>query len=123
MAAHERSWWIVRIAVLILCGHPVFGTAAENPSRVCDVAKTCKRPAGAPGASDVLMRSLRMHPAGEKDSHDTLQAIRDFHVTRLEWAYINDKPSIEKIEALGCLFGAAASAPSYLPPEDVSDWF
>lgn len=50
-----------------------------------DVAKPRQAPSGAPLAADVMMRSLRVHPANEKDPHDTLKATRAFHVTRLDW--------------------------------------
>ncbi len=69
------------------------------------------------------MRSLRLRPANKKDPHDTLQALRDFHVTRLSWAYIDNKAFIEKVKASGCVFGGAASAPSYRPQGKDPRWF
>ncbi|MBN2307829.1 MAG: hypothetical protein JXR94_02595 [Candidatus Hydrogenedentes bacterium] len=81
------------------------------------------RPDGAPKASDVIMRSLRAHPAGQSDPHDTLKALGDFHVTRLEWAYITDPGFISKVHEMGCVFGGAVSAPSYLPANKEDDWF
>ena len=90
---------------------------------VCEVAKARKLPEGAPKASDVLMRSLRHHPRNGQDPHDTWQALEDFHVSRLEWAYISNKEFIAKVKASGRRFGGAASAPSYIPPKGVEDWF
>ena len=73
------------------------------------------KPRGAyPGmlrASDVCMRSLRPRPINASDPHDTLQAICDFHVTRLEWTYGLTAEFIAKVEALGCTAsGACANA-------------
>ena len=90
---------------------------------VADVAKPRSMPDGAPRASDVLMRSLRLRPRNAKDPHDTMRALRDFHVSRLEWAYITDKEFIAKVKASGRVFGGAASAPSYVKPPDDPDWF
>ncbi|MBN1342514.1 MAG: hypothetical protein JXQ73_07530 [Phycisphaerae bacterium] len=104
---------------------PVIATTAlaeqKNP-RPCDVAKPRVLPPGAPKPSDVIMRSLRLHPAGKNDPHDTMKALHDFHVTRLEWAYITDKPFIAKVKASGRLFGGAAAAPSYVKPKDDPNW-
>jgi len=100
--------------------------AAKEPKpmpTVHEVAKPRKLPDGAPKASDVLMRSLSLHPRNAKDPHDTWKALGDFHVTRLEWAYITDKEFIARVKASGRRFGGAASAPSYIPPKGVRDWF
>jgi len=99
----------------------VFHTS-ENTKRVWKIAKSHNRPLYGPKASDVIMRSLRLHPRNKNDPHDTMQALKDFHVTRLEWAYITKKDFIDKVKASGRIFGGAASAPSYLHPED-SDWY
>ena len=90
---------------------------------VFDTAQPLPRPDGAPHACDVIMRSLRIRPRDANDPHDTLQALDDFHVTRLEWAYIDDPNVIEQVKARGCLFGGAAAAPSYIRPDDDPDWF
>ncbi len=96
---------------------------AESRGRLCDVAKPLERPPGAPKASDVIMRTLRWHPASAKDPHDTMQALDDFHVSRLEWAYVDNKERIEKVKASGRTFGGAASAPSYYQEDREPDWF
>jgi len=90
---------------------------------ICEVAKPRKLPDGAPRASDVLMRSLSLHPRNARDPHDTWKALEDFHVSRLEWAYINNGDFIAKVKASGRRFGGAASAPSYIPPAGDKDWF
>ncbi len=77
---------------------------------------------GAPKAADVCMRSLRPRPASENDPHDTLDAMRGFHVTWLEWTYGNDAAFIRKVHELGATYGAAAAAGSYLGDAPVEQW-
>jgi len=113
----------VSLLSAILLGSIPFALAEDAPKRACDVAKPCRRPAGAPRASDVIMRTLSWHPANAKDRHDTMAALRDFHVSRLEWAYVNNKGWIEKVKGSGRVFGGAASAPSYVPENREADWF
>jgi hypothetical protein len=98
------------------------GATAEAQT-VFDVAAARRLPEGAPKASDVIMRSLRIRTANEKDPLDTLQALRDFHVTRLEWAYINNSGFIQKVRSAGCFFGGAVSAPSYSKENKGPEWF
>ena len=105
----------------VLIAFFIVGTAAAQT--VFDTAKPQVLQAGAPKASDVIMRSLRIHPANDKDPYDTLAALREFHVTRLEWAYIDNPAFIAKVNAQGCLFGGAISAPSYTPKEGAQDMF
>ncbi|MFO7976980.1 MAG: hypothetical protein R6V12_20400 [Candidatus Hydrogenedentota bacterium] len=101
----------------------VFLIEVASAQTVFDTAKPQPLPEGAPRASDVIMRSLRVRPRNAQDSHNTLEALDDFHVTRLEWAYINDPAFIAKVKARGCLFGGAASAPSYNRQGDDPEWF
>ena len=68
------------------------------------------------------MRSLRIHPTNTSDPHDTLQALRDFHVTTLAWAYIADPAFITKVRQSGRVFGGAAAAPSYVGDRQRDDW-
>ena len=122
MLSHRLT--LQKLAMVVLA---VFtGTASpasETPRRVCDVVKPCQRPPGAPRASDVIMRTLSWHPANAKDPHDTMGALRDFHVSRLEWAYVNNKGWIEKVKGSGRVFGGAVAAPSYVPENRGGDWF
>lgn len=77
---------------------------------------------GAPPASAVCMRSLRPRPMNAEDPYDTLEAIRGFHVTWLEWTY-NDSPEfIKKVHGLGVTFGAAAAAGSYRGDVPREEW-
>ncbi len=55
-------------------------TAAEPTFR--DKAGAPWRPAAAPRVSDVVMRSLRPHPAAAGDPYDSIQAAQAFHATR-----------------------------------------
>ena len=99
--------------------------AAVEPGparRVHELAVERVRPADAPKASDVIMRSLSLHPARAGDPRDTMKALIDFHVTRLEWAYITDKPFIERVRASGRVFGGAASAPAYRRYQRPDNW-
>jgi hypothetical protein len=121
-----RSNWFgcnVLAVSVVLLGLGPFAHGAEPPKRLCEAAKPLQRPAGAPKASDVIMRTLSWHPRNAKDPHDTMQALEDFHVSRLEWAYVDKKPLIEKVKASRRVFGGAASAPSYVPVDRDSDWF
>jgi len=115
----QAGLWLC--AALLPLASLAFG--AERPKTACQLAVPCNRPAGAPKASDVIMRTLRFHPAGKKDAHDTLRAVRQFHVTRLEWAYVDNREQIERIKTAGCLFGGAASAPSYYRQKKEPGWF
>jgi len=109
--------------VLAVVLGPASASATEPPARLCETARPMERPPGAPKASDVIMRTLRLHPRGAEDPHDTMQAVRAFHVTRLEWSYVTDAAFIEKLHAAGRTFGGAASAPSYLPEDPDSRWY
>ena len=100
-----------------------FALAEDAPKRVSAMAKPCQRPAGGPRASDVIMRTLSWHPANAKDPHDTMGALGEFHVSRLEWAYVNNKAWIDKVKGSGRVFGGAASAPSYVLEKKEPDWF
>jgi hypothetical protein len=102
----------------------VLPTAARSADarRLCNAAQTRPRPSGAPKASDVITRSLRIRPINTDDSQDTLQALRDFHATTLAWAYIDDPVFIAKVKQSGRVFGGAASAPSYIGEKTDEDW-
>ena len=100
---------------------PRNGSSAEL-ARLCDAAKACPFPPGAPKASDVIMRSLTLRVAKGKSQYDTYQALSDFHVTRLEWTYVRDADFIAKVRASGRLFGGAAAAPSYVGDKQGDDW-
>jgi len=87
--------------------------AATLGQTVFETTRPLVRPEGAPKASDVILRTLRERPINANDPHDTLRALDEFHVSRLEWSYIGSAEFIAKVKAPGRLFGNAAAAPSY----------
>jgi len=112
----------VSVCLVAVLG-PAVVSAADAPGRLGEAARAMERPAGAPKASDVIMRTLHLHPRHADDPHDTMRAVREFHVTRLAWSYVTDAAFIEKLEAAGRTFGGAASAPSFVPEDPESDWY
>lgn len=78
---------------------------------VQDVVQAYPRPGYLPAASDVSIRSLNFRPMNEDDDQDTLEAIRAFHATRLEWVYLRfneeEKELIDRVKRMGCVFGAS----------------
>lgn len=77
--------------------------------KLVEIAQPVQRPEGAPNASDVIMRNLRPHPRDANDPYDTMEAMEDFHVTRLEWTYIQDFSFINQVKATGRAFGGAVN--------------
>ncbi len=94
------------VAVIVLLLSLPTPAPAVTPA---EVAEPVVRPAGAPGAADVIMRTLGLHPRNKQDPHDTWKAIEGFHVTRLEWSYVTDPTFIAKVNDSGRIFGGAAS--------------
>lgn len=77
------------------------------------VAQPCPAVPGAPKASDVSMRSLEIHPQRKRsgvDPYDTLQAARDFHITRLEWVYGLTAAQVRQAKTLGLTVGGTVSS-------------
>lgn len=95
---------------------------AAAPRRVHEMAETVPTGPGFPRASAVCMRSLTAHPAHKNDPHDTLAAIRGFHVTRLEWTYGDDPEFIKKVHDLGIEYGGALAAGSYVGKAPQIEW-
>lgn len=88
-----------------------WAVSAAQPSRsAADAAEVRELPAGAPRASDVIIRALRLRKADGAGGRDTFRALRQFHVTRLEWAYIQQPEFVERLKDSGRLFGGAASS-------------
>ncbi len=96
----------VGLVIVFLCSM----VCSAMGQRVHQVAKTRNLPAGAPTASDVIMRSLRLRTASDSSQHDTRRALSDFHVTRLEWTYVRDADFIAQVRGSGRMFGGAASS-------------
>jgi hypothetical protein len=116
-----RHLFVVGSTVLILLSRST-ALSQEKTVPACQVARPIQRPVGAPNASDVIMRTLTLHPRNRSDPHSTREAIEDFHVTRLEWSYVTNREFIGWLKASGRVFGGAAAAPSFLPGDDVT-WF
>jgi hypothetical protein len=107
--------------LMVFCQDAVWSEERPRRRRACELAIARPLPAGAPRASDVIMRSLRLREGKDADQRDTARALADFHVNRLEWAYIRDRDFIETCRARGVLFGGAASsalAHVIMPPGD-----
>jgi hypothetical protein len=111
---------IGRVAVLC-CGMMACGAKAED-MRLHQAAEVRPEIVGAPRAADVCMRSLRPRPINAKDPHNTLDAMRGFHVTWLEWTYGNDREFIREVHALGATFGGALAAGSYAGDQPREAW-
>jgi hypothetical protein len=115
----------ILITVLMLSGSIFAQTIQE-------AAVPYQRPANVPGASDVQMRTLRFRPFLHKESLDKYsdtnsdKALDDFHVTRLEWVYLEasepgtlfenllprELAKIQAVKDSGRIFGGTANASS-----------
>ena len=109
-----KSWQLTSLLLLSATFHSPAATCAQSRpdanKRVCEMAEARALPDGAPKAADVIMRSLTLRKGKDENQHDTFRALSDFHVTRLEWAYIRDKDAIGRFRKSGGLFGGAASS-------------
>ncbi len=109
-----KSWQLTGfLLVSAVIDPPAAAFSQDRPNadkRVSEVAQATALPDGAPKASDVIMRSLALRKGKDENQHDTFRALSDFHVTRLEWAYIRDKDAIGRFRREGGLFGGAASS-------------
>lgn len=67
-----------------------------------------------PAPNDVIVRTLEFRDVAPGSEMDPFQMVRDFHVTRLEWTYIDfddrNREKINEVKSLGVLFGGAGSA-------------
>lgn len=115
---------LIHSVVFLALGVAFVTSAGEtaSPRRLADVVVALPAIPGAAPASAVCMRSLRPRPINANDPHDTLAAIRGFHVTRLEWTYGNDKAFIQKVHDLGVEYGGAIAAGSYSGSKSPWDW-
>ena len=105
-----RLFSFLALCIVFCSSAASHAAGAGEGKRVYELAKPRVMPDGAPKASDVIMRSLTLRVAKGKNSCDTFQALSDFHVTRLEWAYIRNPDFIAKACASGRVFGGAASS-------------
>lgn len=113
-----RKWCFTLAGICLTL--PLFSQTVQ------EAAIPYERPELAPAASDVQIRTLRFRPRDHEDDQDTFKAMDDFHVTRLEWSYLEayepgtDKPEtlaadLEKIartKTSGRIFGGASNASS-----------
>lgn len=121
MVTGLRRW--VKLGFLGLVCLATAGLAAE-PRNLCDTVKPSAAYPGALRASDVCIRSLVPRPINAKDPYDTLQAIRDFHATRLEWTYGLTPPFVAKVKALGVTASGACANMSTLGIDTkVPEWY
>jgi hypothetical protein len=77
---------------------------------LCDLAIASPSYPGIINNSEVVMRGLHPRPSGPDDPHDTLEAIRRFHVTRLEWIYGLTPEFVRKVKNLGVSISGATSS-------------
>lgn len=111
-------------------------TSSEFTRLVQDAAKPFVWPANAPAADDVTMRTLWFRPLPIDCGQDTMQALADFHATRLDWSYlrtyepegrfevemgfppirdydlllVEEKERIRQVRDMGRFFGGASNA-------------
>jgi len=64
--------------------------------------------------SEVVMRGLRSRPIDAKDSHNTLDAIRGFHATRIEWIYDLTPEFVRQVKRLGASVSGKTSTSTSL---------
>ncbi len=98
--------------ILVIGPHALL--AAGGDPKLIDVAKPATRPAGAPGYADVCFSSRWVHPRGKDDPHDSLEAMKAFHATRLEWAYITDKKFLAEIKKRGMTYCPAINTSAFV---------
>lgn len=60
-------------------------------------------------ASEVIIRGLHPRSHSTGDPHDTLEAIKNFHATRLEWIYRLTPEFIQQVKALGASVSGTVS--------------
>ncbi len=114
----------VRIKILILIFLSAFSfnldaqstKVKSNPKipRLYEIAQPRIFPPMVPKYSDVVMRHLTFRPMNEKDNYNTIDHIKQFHATRIEWVYCHkfddsERAKIKEIKDLGVLFSGATS--------------
>lgn len=104
-----RHLFFILSWVIIVHAQPDF------PPRVRPV----ERPPGAPAYSDVCFSSRWPRPRGPEDPHNTFEAARAFHATRLDWVYSTDTTWIQACTDSGYHLMSALN--SKLPDEPGSN--
>ncbi|AQQ71129.1 hypothetical protein SMSP2_01494 [Limihaloglobus sulfuriphilus] len=104
----HKSFSII-LAISAVISFLLVSARLEASKKAFEIARPFERPDYVPAASDVTIRSLNFRPMDKNDSYDTLEAMQNFHATRLEWVYLrfNDKEEqlIRKVKDLGRVFG------------------
>ncbi len=94
---------------------------AGSQTNLCAFATTAPAYPGVINKSAVVMRSLVPRPSNPHDPHDTLEAVRRFHVTRLEWVYGLTPDFVKKAKALGVSVSGATSCNTALSIANTPD--
>ena len=117
----RRTFRIFSAALLMLSARLIGSEAIGKVGDLCERVEARATYPGALRASEVCMRSLVPRSASATRPHDTLQAIRGFHVTRLEWIYGLTPEFVAKVKALGvtvsgaCVNGTLAGIDKKVP--------
>ncbi len=88
--------------------------SSQKIPRLYEIAQPRIFPPMVPKYSDVVMRNLTFRPMNEKDNYNTIDQIKQFHATRIEWVYCykfddSERARIKEIKDLGVLFSGATS--------------
>lgn len=102
---------------------------AGDKRTLWDTAVPRPQVSGGHAQSDIPMRILRPQGTGRSSIEGTLAAIRRFHVTRLEWTYLDEDGDpvahaelISKVQGMGVEFGGAKSRTSYVGEIPFEEW-
>jgi hypothetical protein len=104
-----------KVFLLILGFSCLFSTqtllARENDGKTfSETAAMARRPAGAPGYSEVCFSSRWKHPANEQDPHNSFAAAEAFHATRFLWVYTSDPGFISEAKERGYGFSCTLNS-------------
>lgn len=97
----QKSGSVLKGTILLSFAIGAFVASAQAaPSYLADsVAPEPAHPGGL-RASEVPIRGLTPRTKGANEPHDTLEAIRGFHATRLEWIYGLTPDFVSKVRAM-----------------------
>lgn len=105
---------IIGIVTFISFAPSSWYTANKKTLLLYRVAQARVYPPMVPKYSDVVLRNLTFRPINEKDPYNTIDQIKQFHATRIEWVYCykfddSERSKIKEIRDLGVLFSGATS--------------
>ncbi len=115
----QPSTWLLRkpallifIPLLMLYSSPAMSEdtdkKTDGPPQIHQLAKPRTLTPGAPRYSDVGMRLFSMR--NPKYTERMIQAGKNFHITRGEWSYIENKEFIERVHKIGWSFQGTTCA-------------